>query len=409
MSTYTVDGSPSPELVAHSGAFAVDAATDRLYRKVSDEDRLVPVGELGVDVGRDTALQVDAEGASGHLVEGGRLLRVDLQSGQTTAVGPVGPGDSGVPLRDLARVEPPHLRQGKLGAAGDRGIPQIESDLGIVFWRAGDPDSELDLGFVLSSGGVNAREGEDFVGGRHRLRFAPGQRRAVVDTALIDDDEVERNDDTETIDGHYVDAPDSMDPRFGFGFGIYEDDTAFEEPTVTVDEAAGEALLTVARPDAFSRTSVVYATTGGSAAEGADYTPVRGVLDFAAGQLSRTVRVPLTDDAASEDVETIGVRLSAPTVTRLVNPLRRSTIRIASDDAGPPSPSPSPPSSSPVPPTSSPVPPSGGVVLAPGPRPPVTVLTRRLRLVRAPVCGCGASPRVASRRGSRSAAPARGG
>ena len=58
--------------------------------------------------------------------------------------------------------------------------------------------------------------------------------------------------------------------------------------------------------------SVDYRTVDGTAKAGEDYTSASGTLSFAAGQTSKTVEVPLLDDAVDDDGETISLVLSNP-------------------------------------------------------------------------------------------------
>ena len=77
---------------------------------------------------------------------------------------------------------------------------------------------------------------------------------------------------------------------------------------------ADEALaFTVTLSRAASGTVTVdYATRDGTARAGEDYTFTRGTLTFAAGELGKTVSVPLLDDAIDEGEETFTLKLTNP-------------------------------------------------------------------------------------------------
>ena len=79
-----------------------------------------------------------------------------------------------------------------------------------------------------------------------------------------------------------------------------------------VEEAANATLdFVVSLSRATSGTvTVAYATSDGSAAAGADYTATGGTLSFAAGETSKTVSVPVLDDAHDEGEETLTLTLS---------------------------------------------------------------------------------------------------
>lgn len=73
-----------------------------------------------------------------------------------------------------------------------------------------------------------------------------------------------------------------------------------------------DAVFTV-RLSAPSPTNITvnYATAGGTASAGIDYTTTGGILTFTPGVTSKTVRVPIVSDGIAEFVETFSVNLSS--------------------------------------------------------------------------------------------------
>ena len=65
--------------------------------------------------------------------------------------------------------------------------------------------------------------------------------------------------------------------------------------------------------------SVDYATGNGTATAGVDYTATSGTLTFASGETSKTVSVPVHDDAHDDDDETVLFRLSNPVGGRIAD------------------------------------------------------------------------------------------
>lgn len=86
---------------------------------------------------------------------------------------------------------------------------------------------------------------------------------------------------------------------------------AVDNPAI-VDEG-GTVTFTVSLTSASPRpVSVRYQTVDGSAVAPGDYTPVSGMLAFAAGQTSRTVTVPTVNDTVAEADEFFALQLSSP-------------------------------------------------------------------------------------------------
>ena len=82
---------------------------------------------------------------------------------------------------------------------------------------------------------------------------------------------------------------------------------------VTVNEAAGTMTFTVTLDQPTTATvGVNYATTGGTATAGADFTAATGALSFAPGETSKTITVAIGDDAQFELSEAFNVVLSNP-------------------------------------------------------------------------------------------------
>jgi hypothetical protein len=81
----------------------------------------------------------------------------------------------------------------------------------------------------------------------------------------------------------------------------------------SVGEAGPSVTVNVKRTNGTaSGVSVQLATSDGSASAGADYTGVSTTLNFAAGQTSQTVTIPILEDALFEGNETFQVSLSNP-------------------------------------------------------------------------------------------------
>jgi glucose/arabinose dehydrogenase len=88
----------------------------------------------------------------------------------------------------------------------------------------------------------------------------------------------------------------------------------FSQAGATVDENAGTVNVTVSRTAglAQSAASINYTTKNGTAIAGVDYTAVSGTLNFAAGETTKTIAVPIRDNTAIELNRDFTLTLSNP-------------------------------------------------------------------------------------------------
>ncbi len=109
-------------------------------------------------------------------------------------------------------------------------------------------------------------------------------------------------------------------------------------PRVSVDNVAvtegaadGAATLTVLLSEpTWTTVTLDYTTLDGSAAAGSDYTPISGTLSFAPGETSKTINLPIVNDAVTETAEHFTVSLS--NAVNAVIETTAATVTIQDDD-----------------------------------------------------------------------------
>jgi hypothetical protein len=130
----------------------------------------------------------------------------------------------------------------------------------------------------------------------------------------------------------------------GTGVGTITNDDAphltVSDPAVS--ENAGTAVFTVSL-DGAAAVTVHYATADGTAHAGSDYTSRGGTLTFTRTDASKTVSVPVLDDAVHESSETFGLALTGASGVAASGNDLSATATIADDDAEPGTPPPPPP------------------------------------------------------------------
>ena len=82
----------------------------------------------------------------------------------------------------------------------------------------------------------------------------------------------------------------------------------------------------------FTATTVDYATSNGTATAGSDYTSTSGMLTFGPLETSKTVSVPVLDDAVDEGSETLTLTLSNPSPSSVRLAAARATGTITNSD-----------------------------------------------------------------------------
>jgi hypothetical protein len=80
-----------------------------------------------------------------------------------------------------------------------------------------------------------------------------------------------------------------------------------------VTEGANSVFTVTKAGTATGSCNVNYATTGGTATSGSDFSATSGTLTFTSAQTSQTVSVPTIDDATVESAESFSLALSSPT------------------------------------------------------------------------------------------------
>jgi hypothetical protein len=120
-----------------------------------------------------------------------------------------------------------------------------------------------------------------------------------------------------------------------------ESSVQFDSPTVNVAENAGMLTLNVTRTGSTALAqNVSWTAANGSAMAGSDYgtmglaTAPSGILAFAAGQATKSISIPILNDALIEGPETFTVTLSAPTMGATLGANSVATVTIDSDDRG---------------------------------------------------------------------------
>jgi glucose/arabinose dehydrogenase len=130
---------------------------------------------------------------------------------------------------------------------------------------------------------------------------------------------------------HYIYTP-AANTTYTAKFNLMSQRLSFAASAYSVGEGTGQVLITVKRTFGTRGEALVdYATGGGTATEGSDYTRRSGTLRFLDGQTSKTFTLLVANDALDEPDETVRLILTNPRGAVIVSP-RATTVTIKDND-----------------------------------------------------------------------------
>jgi hypothetical protein len=204
----------------------------------------------------------------------------------------------------------------------------------ITVLRSGGLASGVTVGYRTSNGTATA--GADYTGQAGTLSFDGGVASASFSVPIVNDT-LDEADETVNLELSSPTAGATLGARSQAVLTITDNDSAgafaFGAVAYSRSENGGTATITVKRSGgSASGASVHYATSGGTATAGADYTPIAGTLTFASGQTTAQLTIAIADDAAVEDDETIDLTLSNPGGGATIGTPGASTLTIIDND-----------------------------------------------------------------------------
>lgn len=195
-----------------------------------------------------------------------------------------------------------------------------------------------------------ATAGSDYQSRSGLLTFLPGEISKTVTIAVNGDTTIETN---ETF---FLDLCCQTNATMADGRGvgtIINDDPIRVQLDATaygINEGAGHFTVTITRNNTLTAGTVDYATSdtaglnncdvfNGGASQRCDYEITVGRLRFAAGQSSKTIDIPVIDDAYVDGTETFTFTLSNP-VGMVLDTRTTATLTITDNDSNPNAPNP---------------------------------------------------------------------
>lgn len=179
--------------------------------------------------------------------------------------------------------------------------------------KTGSAAATINIDYATANGTASA--GSDYTAKSGTLSFLTTDTSKTVSVATTDDGTFES---AETLFLNLSNPTGGATVSDGQGQGTINDndDCSAVSYTIASNGAVTEganSVFTVTKAGSTSASCAVnYATAGGTAASGSDFTAASGTLTFTSSQTSRTVSVATADDTGRENSETFTMSLSSP-------------------------------------------------------------------------------------------------
>ena len=198
---------------------------------------------------------------------------------------------------------------------------------------------QVSIDYTTVNGSATA--GTDYVAKSGVLTFAPGTSTASLDITVNGDTTIESD---ETFLVTLTNPVNAFSSSSQLQVTIANDDSTiqFGSAAYSIAENGNSLLVTVNRAGEVPNSTVDYVTTdlagtndcnvtNGAASSRCDYITTVGTFTFAQGETSKTILIPIVNDAYAEGAETFNIALVNP--VGMTTPAPTATITITDDDA----------------------------------------------------------------------------
>ena len=204
-----------------------------------------------------------------------------------------------------------------------------EGDGTMEFTVSLHPESTQTVTVDYATADGTATAGNDYTATSGTLTFTPGVTTKTVSVPVVDDT-VEDDGETFTVTLSNASGATIADAQATGTIHNTETDPSglsVADAEATEEEDAALDFVVTLDPAASGTVTVDYATADGTATAGDDYTDTSGTLTFEAGDTTKTVSVPINDDAADDGGETLTLTLSNASGAEIADTEATGTIR----------------------------------------------------------------------------------
>lgn len=197
-------------------------------------------------------------------------------------------------------------------------------------------NSETTVNYATANGSAVAGQDYDAVSGR--LTFAAGENEKTVQIPIVNDVAQEGPENFTVFLSSPVGA--SLGSAATATSTIADDDSAtstiqFDSSSYSVNEGDGQVILAVNRSGALGTpASVTYSTSDGTTTAGSDYAASSGTINFAPGEVRKTIAIPIIDDTIKENSEAFSVTLGVTSSGATLGDPITAGVTIVDNDGG---------------------------------------------------------------------------
>ena len=200
--------------------------------------------------------------------------------------------------------------------------------------RTDGSDGEVSATFTIAPGTATA--GADYTTTSGTVTFLDGETSKDIVVAL-NDDFLDEPNETLTVTLRAPTAGASLGAQRTTTVTLVDNDIpgefAFSTTASTISESTGSLILTVVRNLGSDGTvSVSYGTINGTAVAGVHFGATSGTLNFAHGETSRTITVPILENSYDEPSRTFSLALSNATSGATIGTQGTTSVTITDND-----------------------------------------------------------------------------
>lgn len=215
-------------------------------------------------------------------------------------------------------------------------VKETDGNASVTVRRVGGSSGSVTVDYTTSDG--TAHSGSDYTATSGTLTFNSGQTEASFNVPVTWDGAAESLE-TISVALSNPGGGANLAPNDAAVIRVADDGASgplrFTAADIGAGESDGSVTLNVTRSGGSlgGPVSVDYATADGSAVAGADYTSTSGTLTFAAGEVTKSIVVPVIGDSVHEDTETFTVAISNAAGGAGLGTPQSATVTVVDDDA----------------------------------------------------------------------------